>query len=130
MRLLLDTHIWVWLLLDPGRLHGRVATAIRDPANELWLSSISVWEVTMFARKKIDLLPSPVIWAEQALAKSNVLEVPVTNAIALETGRLIWSHRDPADRMIVATARVMGLTLVTADKPIIAAKIVDVLANL
>ena len=84
----------------------------------------------MFARKKIDLLPSPVIWAEQALAKSNFLEVPVTNAIALETGRLVWSHRDPADRMIVATARVMGLTLVTADKPIIAAKIVDVLANL
>ena len=129
MRLLLDTHIWVWLLLDPGQLHGRVAAAIRDPANELWLSSISVWEVTMFARKKIDLLPSPVIWAEQALAKSNFLEVPVTNAIALETGRLVWSHRDPADRMIVATARVMGLTLATNDATLIGAKLCSVLPN-
>ena len=47
MKLLLDTHIWLWLLLDPTRLHARVEAAIRDTGNELWLSSVSVWEVTL-----------------------------------------------------------------------------------
>jgi PIN domain nuclease of toxin-antitoxin system len=130
VRLLLDTHIWLWSLGDPSRLGKNVVSALQSKDNELWISPITLWEVLVLADKSRISLTAPVEdWLAQALRTAPVKEAPVTNEVALETGRFQLPHRDPADRFLVATARVFELTLVTADQKIIAAKAVPVLAN-
>jgi len=130
VRLLLDTHIWLWSLGDPSRLGKNVVSALQSKDNELWISPITLWEVLVLADKNRISLTAPVEdWLAQALRTVPVKEAPVTNEVALETGRFQLRHRDPADRFLVATARVFELTLVTADQKIIAAKAVPVLAN-
>jgi PIN domain nuclease of toxin-antitoxin system len=130
VRLLLDTHIWLWSLGDPSRLGKNVVSALQSKDNELWISPITLWEVLVLADKSRISLTAPVEdWLAQALRTVPVKEAPVTNEVALETGRFQLPHRDPADRFLVATARVFELTLVTADQKIIAAKAVPVLAN-
>ena len=130
MRLLLDTHIWLWSLGDPSRLGKNVVSALQSKDNELWISPITLWEVLVLADKNRISLTAPVEdWLAQALRTVPVKEAPMTNEVALETGRFQLPHHDPADRFLVATARVFGLTLVTADQKIINAKAVPVLAN-
>lgn len=130
MTLLLDTHIWLWSLLEPERLKPRVRRELEAPANELWLSSISLWEfTTLQAKGRLEVDGDAVEWAVAALSASPVREAPVTHDIALETTRVRLPHRDPADRLIVATARILRLTLVTADVRLLRAKAVAVLAN-
>ena len=70
MRLLLDTHIWLWSLLEPSRLGPRTAAALEDPDNELWLSPISVWETLMLAeRQRVELRPDPEQWIRTCLRR-------------------------------------------------------------
>jgi PIN domain nuclease of toxin-antitoxin system len=130
MRLLLDTHIWLWSELEPERLSQRVSTAIQDPDNELWLSPISVWELIVLWRKK-RVLPGEDIetWIPQALRALPLQEATITYEVAREVARLRLTHRDPADRFLVATARVFELTLVTADERLMKLRETSVLAN-
>ena len=119
MNLLLDTHIWLWSHLSPERLSKRVTRALEDSANQLWLSPVSLWEVIMLAaRGKIELQPDPPGWIRQALATAPTHEAPLSHDIALVTNDTGLRHRDPADRMLVATALVLDLTLVTGDQRI------------
>ena len=112
MKLLLDTHIWLWSLLDPQKLSTQVTKALEDENNELWLSSISVWELFLLCEKKrITLKEDPVHWATSALEKIPFKEAPLTMEIAIATQHVQLPHRDPADRFLVATARVHELTL-------------------
>jgi PIN domain nuclease of toxin-antitoxin system len=130
MRLLLDTHIWVWSALDRSRLSGRLIAALENPQNELWLSPISLWEIlTLCEKKRLTLRPNPQVWIANALHAIPMREAPVTYQVAEETARVQLPHRDPADRFLVATARVFDLTLVTADQQLIHARQVPVLAN-
>jgi PIN domain nuclease of toxin-antitoxin system len=130
MRLLLDTHIWVWSALDRSRLSGRLIAALENPQNELWLSPISLWEVqTLCEKKRLTLRPNPQAWIANALHAIPMREAPVTYQVAEETARVQLPHRDPADRFLVATARVFDLTLVTADQQLIHARQVPVLTN-
>ncbi|MFN0171901.1 MAG: type II toxin-antitoxin system VapC family toxin [Bryobacteraceae bacterium] len=130
MKLLLDTHIWLWSLIEPDRLSRRVSKAIDDPSNELWLSPISVWEVVLLCSKgRVSVGGPPDKWVKNALKTLSILEAPFTHEIALETLRFEFPHRDPADRFLVATARVLDLVLVTADRNLIGAKHCKVLAN-
>jgi PIN domain nuclease of toxin-antitoxin system len=130
MRLLLDTHIWVWSALDRSRLSGRLIAALENPQNELWLSPISLWEIlTLCEKKRLTLCPNPQAWIANALHAIPMREAPVTYQVAEETARVQLPHRDPADRFLVATARVFDLTLVTADQQLIHARQVPVLAN-
>ena len=130
MRLLLDTHIWVWSALDREHLCARVLDALEDPANELWLSPISLWEVLILCQKqRLILRPSPQSWITNTLDALPMREADVNYAIAQETARVELPHRDPADRFLVATARVLELTLVTADDNLIKSRQVSVLAN-
>ena len=130
MKLLLDTHIWVWSVLDRARLSRRVIAELENSANELWLSPISLWEVLTLCQKgKLSLLPSPADWIANTLAAVPLREAQVTYQVAQETDRVRLPHRDPADRFLVATARVFALTLVTADEHLLKAKQVSVLAN-
>ncbi|MDH3286003.1 MAG: type II toxin-antitoxin system VapC family toxin, partial [Acidobacteriota bacterium] len=117
MKLLLDTHIWLFSLIDPGRLSQRVVRALEAEDSELWLSSMSVWEALALAEKGlVELDVEPEEWIERALRCAPLIEAPVTHEIARESLRVELDHPDPADRLLVATARVHELTLVTADK--------------
>jgi PIN domain nuclease of toxin-antitoxin system len=130
MKLLLDTHIWLWSLLDPKRLSRYVTRLLRDPANEIWLSPISTWELTILVKKGRIILDQPVeSWVKKAITAAPLKEAPVTHEIALETLRVELPHNDPADRLITATARVLHLVLVTADKNLIGAEGFKVIPN-
>jgi PIN domain nuclease of toxin-antitoxin system len=130
MRLLLDTHIWVWSALDRARLSARLTAALENPGNELWLSPISLWEVlTLCQKQRLTLHPNPQAWISNALDAVPMREAPITYQVAQETARVQLPHPDPADRFLVATARVFDLTLVTADEILLKARQVSVLAN-
>ena len=130
MKLLLDTHIWVWSALDRARLSARSTAALENPGNELWLSPISLWEVlTLCQKQRLTLHPNPQTWIANALDAVPMREAQITYQVAQETARVQLPHRDPADRFLVATARVFDLTLVTADEILLKARQVEVLAN-
>lgn len=130
MRLLLDTHIWIWMALEPTRLSSRVRRALDNPENELWLSPIAVWELLMLTRKKrVELNEDPVVWSQQTIEDLQLREAPLTFEVALETSTLELAHGDPSDRFMVASARVFDLTLVTADQKLLAVPDIKVLGN-
>ena len=126
MKLLLDTHIWVWSVLEPHRLSRRVQHALQAEDNELWLSPVSTWEVlTLHAKGRIRLHGDPAEWISKATARTR--EAPLTHEIALVAQQMPLEH--PADRFLAATAQVLGLTLVTADERLLALKGIATLAN-
>lgn len=130
MRLLLDTHIWIWSLVQPERLGKRVIRALQRDDAELWLSPISVWElVNLVDRDRIRLGSPADHWIEEALRRVPLHEAPVTHEVALATRSVKLSHADPADRFLVATAQVFGLRLVTADERLIDLGAVSTLPN-
>jgi PIN domain nuclease of toxin-antitoxin system len=130
LNLLLDTHIWLWAMLEPQRLSPRLAVELESSDNELWLSPISVWELIILHQKR-RILPEEKIesWIARAMRARPLQEAPVTFEVAREVGRVELPHRDPADRFLLATARVFDLTLATSDENLIRAELVPVLAN-
>jgi PIN domain nuclease of toxin-antitoxin system len=130
VRLLLDTHIWLWSLVDPERLTRRVRTALGRASNELWLSPVSVWELMVLAeRGRVRLDTEPRLWAREALERSPVQETSLNHEIAIRSREVSLPHEDPADRFLAATALVYELTLVTADEALIGARSCPILAN-
>lgn len=128
MNLLLDTHIWLWSLEDDKRLGKRVREELRNPGNQIWLSPISTWEIlTLNARGRIRLPADYGAWITQATAR--LMEAPLTHEIAVAARRLPWSHKDPADRFLAATAQLLRLTLVTADVALLGLGDISTLAN-
>lgn len=128
MKLLLDTHIWIWSLAEPKRISRLVQKELRDASNELWLSPVSTWEVLLLhARRRIQIVGDPREWIAGATA--HLREAPLTHEIIVAAQELPLSHRDPADRFLVATAAVLGLTLVTADHRLLGLRTIATLAN-
>ncbi|MDE2662402.1 MAG: type II toxin-antitoxin system VapC family toxin [Gemmatimonadota bacterium] len=121
MKLLLDTHIWLWSLLDPDRLSRRARRELTEPANTLALSPVSVWEALVLAETgRVLLKPDPWSWIRTALTVRPMTEIPLTFDIAFGSRSIRLDHGDPADRFIAATAMVHDLTLVTADASLLA----------
>lgn len=130
MGLLLDTHIWLWGLLEPDRLSDTVRRALSSRDCELRLSSISVWEALLLAeRGRIALDPDPRRWLRKAMSVAPIVETPVTVDVVLASRVIDLEHQDPADRFIAATAQVLGLTLVTADARLLRCREIEVLPN-
>jgi PIN domain nuclease of toxin-antitoxin system len=130
MRLLLDTHIWLWSRMQPERLGRRLARILEDPAHELWLSPLSLWEAQLLAEKgKILFTPTAQDWITAALETLPMKEASLTFAVAEARSEVSLPHGDPVDQMLAATARVFDLTLVTADKHLLAGRGFAVLAN-
>jgi PIN domain nuclease of toxin-antitoxin system len=114
LKLLLDTHIWLWSIREPARLGDRTRHELRNPENELWLSPVSTWEALILHEKgRIHLDGNLESWVIDSTAPFR--EAPFTHEIAAASQFLRLAQRDPADRFLAATAQVLGLTLVTAD---------------
>jgi len=130
VRLLLDTHIWAWSLLEPDRLSLDVKGALAEPETELWLSPISTWEMTLLIeRRRIDVDRPAAEWVGEALDRVPMREAELNHVVALRSRSIGLTHGDPADRFLAATASVYGLTLVTADQRLIEGEGYAVLAN-
>jgi PIN domain nuclease of toxin-antitoxin system len=131
LRLLLDTHIWVWTLIDRARLSGEVTREIEAAENEIWLSPISLWEVLVLVEKRRIRLNGrdPVRWISDGLQALPLREAPLTNEVAIQSRIVRLPHDDPADRFLAATARLYGLTLVTADERLLGSRDFRALAN-
>ncbi len=123
--LLFDTHIWLWLLNGEERVKSSKKLALIEKTAKdsgIKVSVISVWEVGMLESKGRILLPCPIQkWIKQALSAPGISLAPLTEEIAIESSRLPGDfHGDPADRILVATARNIGASLLTCDKEILA----------
>lgn len=122
--LVIDTHVWLWLEADPDRLGEAACTRIEQAARagRLWVSVMSAWEIGMLVAKDRIRLSMPVDeWVRQASATPGMQMLGLIPEIALESTRLPDApHGDPVDRMLIASARVHNLTLVTADEKILA----------
>ena len=130
MGLLLDTHIWLWGLLEPERLSGSVKRALASHEDDLRLSPVSVWEALLLAeRGRVTLEPDPPRWLRNAMSIVPISEAPMTVDVALASRTVDVEHRDPADRFIVATAKVYGLKLITADARLLRCRDIEVLPN-
>jgi PIN domain nuclease of toxin-antitoxin system len=117
--LLLDTHTLLWMVEAHPRLGAKAAKALNRAAREdrIAVSAITPWEVAMLvSKKRIDLQQDPLAWVNAALSLPGTHLVPLEPEIAVGSTRLPFDmHPDPADRILVATARHLGATLVTAD---------------
>jgi PIN domain nuclease of toxin-antitoxin system len=128
LKLLLDTHIWLWLLQTPQRLAPHTSKMLTDTTNELWLSPVSTWEALLLHRKRrMHLADDLSAWLPWALAGIQHY-APLTHEIVL-AAELLDLHADPADRFLAATAQVLDLTLVTADQRLLGIGTIRTLAN-
>lgn len=127
MKLLLDTHIWLWLYREPERIGARLMRELRSGEHELWLSPVSIWEaLLLFGKNKLKIQADPNTWVNEAAGR--FLEAPLTTEIVI-TSFGLELHPDPADRFLAATAKVLGLTLVTADQRLLGLGEIATLAN-
>jgi len=130
LKLLLDTHIWIWSVGKSTRLSARVAKALTDPENQLWLSPVSIWEFLVLHRKgRLNIPEGFSTWVTRALTATPLKEAPLTFEVAQALSTINLQHADPADQFLVATANVFDLTLVTADEKLIGLPGIKVLAN-
>ena len=128
MSLLLDTHVWLWTLLDPGKLSSQARALLVSTETDLHLSPISLWETLLLAeRGRLRLQPDGPNWLRKALAESPVVETALTAEVAVASRALSLAHQDPADRFIAATAAVFNLKLVTSDTRLIACPDIEVI---
>jgi PIN domain nuclease of toxin-antitoxin system len=128
MKLLLDTHVFLWSLLEPERLNRDATTELSNPENQIWLSPISVWETMILAeRGRVVLRPDPAAWLRGVLGKMEFHEARITYEIALRSRDVRLRHQGPADRFLAATAMVYQLTLVTADRQLFGCRDISVL---
>ena len=101
MKLLLDTHIWIWTLLKPQKLGRRVAREVASLRNDIWLSPVSVWEALLLAENGHIRIPEgPQRFFEAAVAGRGYQEAVLTHEVAFESRRLGLSTEDPADRFL------------------------------
>ena len=122
--ILLDTHVWIWYINGSDELNKSVHKTITNSLynNEVYIAAISLWEVSMLEKRQRIILEMPTLeWINKSMELTHIQLSPLTPPIAAESCHLPGKfHDDPADRMIVATARVEGLTVVTRDARILA----------
>ena len=120
--ILLDTHAWWWSLVEPDNLSDEAVAKIKGAkTDERFIASISIWEFAMMvAKKRIELKTSPAKWLWRAIDGSGITVIDISPDIVIESCNLPGSfHNDPADRIIVAAARVHNLDLLTKDRKIL-----------
>jgi PIN domain nuclease of toxin-antitoxin system len=116
MKLLLDTHAFLFAINPVEQLPARIQTLIEDPQNERWVSTITLWEIAIKVQLKKLPLPSDQIFYTNhlRLLQANLMQVETRHVFTLFD--LPLHHRDPFDRMLIAQAKAEGLTVITRDR--------------
>ena len=121
--IVLDTHTWIWFISNPELLSKRAKKAADTAMNakEIFISSISAWEIALLVEKgRLKLTMDVTDWISQSERLPFFRFIPVDNSIALKAVNLPQPlHSDPADRIIIATAKAIGAPLVTKDEKIL-----------
>ncbi len=121
MRILIDTGCWLWSLAEPERLNKRSRDLLGDPANTLYLSAASSWEIALkFTLGKLMLPEPPEKYIPSRMEAFGIEGLPVEHAHALRVSRLPLYHRDPFDRLLVAQGQIDSLTILTGDPALLA----------
>lgn len=116
MRLLLDTHAFLWAAADPDALHETARGAIEDTANEVFVSAAVAWEIAIkVALGKLTVPGDAALWFPTRVRSLGFQHYDITAAHALAVGALPNIHSDPFDRVMIAQAQIEGLTFVTRD---------------
>ncbi len=119
MKLLLDTHVFLWYISADQQLPIACRDAIRDPANEVYLSVASVWEaVIKYALGKLPLPGTPAVYLPQQREAHRIMTLPIEESALTHLAALAPLHRDPFDRILIAQSLQHRLTLVTMDDAI------------
>lgn len=117
MRVLIDTHTWLWMLSAPDRLPDRAREVVDDPANEVLVSAASAWEIAIkHELGKLELPEPPASFVPNRLAVTDCTALPVEIVHALRAGGLPPHHRDPFDRLLIAQAQVLRVPLCSGDR--------------
>ncbi|WP_204138692.1 type II toxin-antitoxin system VapC family toxin [Halomicronema sp. CCY15110] len=123
MKLLLDTHIWLWYAFEDTRLSDDLRGVIGQDTTEVWISPISAWEVMLLVEKgKVIVEAEPTEWIRDSLTALKPIDAAVTREIAILSRQIKLPHQDPADRFIAATALHYGLQLATVDQNLVSAE--------
>jgi PIN domain nuclease of toxin-antitoxin system len=115
-RYLIDTHVWLWMQSDPDRLRDEARGIVQEVRNNILLSAASAWEIAIMYRiGKLALPEAPASYVPDRMRRSGTSALSVDHAHVLRTAELPDHHRDPFDRVLVAQAQLLDLTIVTAD---------------
>lgn len=115
--LLLDTHVLLWALLDPGRIPAQTLAAVRHPGTTVRVSAASAWEIgTKYRLGRLGDAQAVVEGYDEHLARLRVEELAISGRHAMTAGLLQWDHRDPFDRVIAAQCMLESIPLVTSDR--------------
>jgi PIN domain nuclease of toxin-antitoxin system len=116
MSYLLDTTVFIWLLKEPEKLNRKVVNLLEDESHDVFLSCVTSWEVVIkFSIGRLTLPKKPDELLSEVLTKFSFQPLSITHAHSLAVGELVFHHRDPFDRMLIAQARRENLILLTAD---------------
>jgi PIN domain nuclease of toxin-antitoxin system len=116
MRLLLDTHCWLWMLVAPERFSEPTREMLESPDHELFLSAASSWEIAIkYALGRLALPEPPEQYVPDRIVASGVTGLPVEHRHALTVARLERHHRDPFDRLLIAQSLIESMPIITAD---------------
>jgi PIN domain nuclease of toxin-antitoxin system len=118
-RILLDTHVFLWLLIGDPRLSARACSVLRDPSHQVFLSVASLWEILV--KHQIGKLPLPAppeIYVPAQRDRHRIASLDIDEGSVLELASLPQLHRDPFDRLLICQARRHGLEIATLDDAI------------
>jgi PIN domain nuclease of toxin-antitoxin system len=130
VKLLLDTHIWIWSEIEPRKLGRATKRHLETPGNELYLSPISIWEASYIEQRgQWRAKRGFSEWLAAVIADRTYLEAPLTFEVGREAAGIRLPQSEPGDVFLAATARVYDLTLVTADPQLLACSWLKTLPN-
>jgi PIN domain nuclease of toxin-antitoxin system len=115
--LLLDTHVWIWMSIEEKISLSKEAIRAIQQTRQKWVSAISCWEVAKLVEKKRIAFSIPTLtWIRRSLNEFGIRIAELSPEIAVESTQLKGFHHDPADQLIVATSRILGMPLLTSDR--------------
>ena len=119
MKILLDTHAFLWLVSDHSRLSDKAKAVFLDNSNDLYLSAVSGFEIAVkHGLGKLKLSESPMDFVSRRIENNNLIELPITMEHATNLQNLPLIHRDPFDRLLISQSMVESIPLLSADKQI------------
>ncbi len=128
MKILIDTQIFLWIFLYPSRILPTVESLLKNPSNDIFLSAVSAWEITIkYGNGKLKLPDAPEIFVPDRLKRANFSWLEINHEHTLAVAKLPPIHKDPFDRLLITQANIENLTLLSADNIFInyAVKLID-----